>query len=134
MNKKSISLYSFGSGVGSLSSMGWTSGINLEKDLENDYFLINSQVRENLKKFDIIKKEKSNKTAKQIKFLRREIIKLRLKNKILKGSKSKAFKKMNATKSNFVNCELKSVFHFNILMNFFFLFFFHVFITPWINF
>ena len=51
-----------------------------------------------------------------------------------KGSKSKAFKKMNATKSNFVNCELKSVFHFNILMNFFFIFFFHVFITPWINF
>ena len=56
MNKKSISLYSFGSGVDSLSSMGWTSGINLEKDLENDYFLINSQVRENLKKFDIPEK------------------------------------------------------------------------------
>jgi hypothetical protein len=134
MNKKSISLYSFGSGVDSLSSMGWTSGINLEKDLENDYFLINSQVRENLKIFEKIKKATSNKIAKQIKFLRNEIKKLRLKNKILKASKSKAFKKMNITKTNVVNSELKSLFNFNILLNFFFIFFFHIFITPWINF
>ena len=131
MNNKSISLYSFGS----LSSIGWTkSSYNMEKELENDCYLINKQVRENLLKFEKIKKEKSNKSEKKIKLLKKEILKLKLQNSILKANKIKAFKRVFKKETKQDNFELRTLFTRNFFMNLFFIFFFHFFISPCFNF
>ena len=131
MNHKSISLYSFSS----LSSIGWTkSSYNMEKELENDCYLINKQVRENLLKFEKIKKEKSNKSEKKIKLLKKEILKLKLQNRILKANKIKAFKRVFKKETKQDNFELRTLFTRNFFMNLFFIFFFHFFISPCFNF